>query len=140
VGEPILVFGRNFGFQASDVLGVFVDGQRCNSTAWQDSTAVECIVPEASDAKKAAAVADSRVLLELSVSVVTAGGQTSLPNDMFAYSGAGNRPFNAPSGVVGYRRIGASSTITLRWLYSDTDLTGTRDMRFYENADAFIIE
>ena len=67
-------------------------------------------------------------------------GQASFIRPLFTYDGIGDAPYNAPTNVIGFRRIGQQSSVTLRWLYSDTDYTGERDVRFYETVQEFEIQ
>ena len=77
---------------------------------------------------------------DLEVKVVLRSGQESDPNQLFGYDGLGDPPFNQPFGLIGYRDIGSPETVHLRWLYTDMDLSGTRDTRYYRDADRFVIQ
>jgi len=123
-GEEILIFGENFGYAAADLRNVYVDGIPCSSFAWQGPTAVTCNVPPAGEARLALAEFDTRALMGLSIVVETFGRQFNPSNALFAYTGSGDNPFNAPFNVMGHREIGQSASVMLRWLYTDEDLTG----------------
>lgn len=73
---------------------------------------------------KAAAEEDSTALVGLSIVVETRTGQRNslVANRWFAYKGGGSRPFNRPFNLVGYRAAGVHTSITLRWLYTDSVL------------------
>jgi hypothetical protein len=119
VGAELLVLGSNFGNEASELVDITIDGVSCTQIVHRGPNAATCVVPPPRPEKAEQARDSPTILRGLSLLVHTLGPQQN-PNRqaLFAYTGSGEIPRNAPYGVVAWRDVGVSGSIRLRWFHT----------------------
>jgi hypothetical protein len=122
-GDRITITGSNFGYQATDVLSVTVNGVTCTGLQISRPTSMSCLMPSPTDQVQAAAQTDPSVLLNQPLVVMVRGGVPSLTFSV-DFRGGGFLPTGVPSHVLGWRTANAPQSVTVRWTYpKGTDIT-----------------
>lgn len=119
-GSNVVILGRHFGYIASDLLRVAVDGSPCASQQFRSSSVVTCRLPEPRAWRvEASSRGNTTVLSGLSVRVSTRGGQRSDPATaaVVSYPSVGAVLPHAPTQVLGWRERGRPDTLMVRWVY-----------------------